>query len=221
MLTRSAYALLPQVEKLPMRIYAYAGIGIAAGLIGAFIATENAPNQTGCEYGIQASGAVHDVVGTDHLVRKAPDPDAERLVNQKSSTVFKETHYHTIDKSTRVKVSCLTNSWAKITIARPTWLTNVSGWVERSAIGAEHPLGVPRPIMSTDIPWEGEALEYKDKIVAALNRLQDTESFCKDFIHFYSLTKSDQSRPGHPPKFLVFCGEDESNSKAFHFYIGP
>lgn len=79
-----------------------------------------------------------DVTGSEHYLLARPEASAERKVNNKATNALGETHYLSIDNSTRVFVECLlpSTNYAYVRVVSPDYLQEHRGWVDASSLTA-------------------------------------------------------------------------------------
>ena len=79
-----------------------------------------------------------DVTGSEHYLLARPEASAERKINNTATNALGETHYVSIDNSTRVFVECLlpSTNYAYVRVVSPDYLQEHRGWVDASALTA-------------------------------------------------------------------------------------
>jgi len=79
-----------------------------------------------------------DVTGSEHYLLAKPAASAERKINNTATNALGETHYVSIDNSTRVFVECLlpSTNYAYVRVVNPDYLQEHRGWVDASALTA-------------------------------------------------------------------------------------
>jgi len=79
-----------------------------------------------------------DVKGVEHYLLAGPESVAEKKINNKATSALGETHYLSIDNSTRVFVECLlpSTNYAYVRVVNPDFLQEHRGWVNASALTA-------------------------------------------------------------------------------------
>ena len=79
-----------------------------------------------------------DVTGSEHYLLARPEVGAERKINNKATSVLGETHYLSIDHTTRVFVECLlpSTNYAYVRVVNPDFLQEHRGWVNTSSLTA-------------------------------------------------------------------------------------
>jgi len=80
-----------------------------------------------------------DVTGSEHYLLARPEVSAERKINNTATNALGETHYVSIDNSTRVFVECLlpSTNYAYVRVVNPDYLQEHRGWVDASALTAK------------------------------------------------------------------------------------
>lgn len=88
-----------------------------------------------------SSGAVpveksSDVSGSGHFLLDTPSESGRKKVNQKATRILGETHYVSIDYSTRVFVECFIpgKDYAYVRVEQPSHLIEHRGWVPSSVL---------------------------------------------------------------------------------------
>jgi len=78
----------------------------------------------------QAVNKMFGINGEDIPIRSTPGENAKKLVNEKATQIFGETHYCQVDFSTKVEVLETKNAWSKIKVVEPEWLSETHvGWI--------------------------------------------------------------------------------------------
>lgn len=157
-------------------------------------------------------------VSGNYELRKEPKETADKIVNQKATEALRKTHYHRIDNSTSVKIMGCSAEWTQVQIAEPEWLTDVGGWVpykilrriETSSDGA-------RVYVESDVYWDNHTSNYKNQIVAMINKISRENAGCKK-IDPGTVAKSDSRSKPNEPVFFVTCGE---GSNVFNVWFKP
>ena len=165
-----------------------------------------AASKFSCERGAPADGAIVDVLGADgHDLHKAPK--GEKIINQKATRILGETHYQSIDNTTKVQVQCLDGDWAKVAITAPDYLRDQEGWVERSALAEPLKPGEVREFTDADFIWDDDTRKAKAAIIKAVNRIHREDPRCKNDIYPSSVAKSDtESKEQKKAVYFVNCG---------------
>lgn len=182
-----------------------ATLAVAGSKVTPKPAAPPAPKFT-CEVGQSADGAVVNVIGAEgHDLRSSPEGD--KIVNRKATKALGETHYQTIDNTTKVQVQCIEGDWARIQITSPEWLISQKGWVERTALALPLKPGEKRTFTAIDFDWDKYTAKDKDMIIKAVNRIHREDPRCADAI-LPSLTgwSEDQSKARGKRTYFVNCG---------------
>lgn len=159
-----------------------------------------------CEKG-DATGKEYRVRGSGIAVYKAPSTKAEKVLNQKATSILGSTQYVTIDSSTKVNEECRFESWSKVRVVDPDWLRDSHyGWVE-----SKHLLGAQdfakTGFTEADFYWDDKTKPHKAVVVKGVNKIAKEDLRCRDKIDpgTASLSPS-KSQPGKPV-FFVTCGQ--------------
>lgn len=160
-----------------------------------------------CEIGNAADGQTVGVLGADsHDLQNAPK--GQKIINQKATKILGETHYQSIDTSTRVRVQCIEGTWAKVQIVEPDYLQDQIGWVERSVLDTPLAPGEIRDFTADAFHWDKYTTKDKKLIMQAVNRIHREDPRCKDRIEPSTASLSDaQTKQKDFPVYYVTCGE--------------
>lgn len=159
-----------------------------------------------CEKG-EATGKEYRVRGTGIAVYKAPSAKAEKVVNQKATSVLGSTQYVTIDSSTRVNEECRFEGWSKVRVVDPEWLrASHYGWVEsKNLLGAQD--FAKTGFTETDFFWDKYTTPHKANVIKGVNKIAKEDPRCREKIDPGTASMStSKSKPGKPV-FFVTCGE--------------
>ncbi len=78
----------------------------------------------------QTASKIVGINGEDIVIRTTPEENGKKLVNEKATQTLGETHYCQVDFSTKVEVLETKNTWSKIKIVEPDWLSETHvGWI--------------------------------------------------------------------------------------------
>jgi hypothetical protein len=68
--------------------------------------------------------------GSEIYIRTGPRENADKIIKQKATRIFKRTEYIAIDNSATVYEECTQAGWSKISVIEPDWLREPhKGWV--------------------------------------------------------------------------------------------
>lgn len=68
--------------------------------------------------------------GESVLLRKEPSTSSAKIINEKATQTLGETTYCEVDQSTKVEILQVKNSWTKIRVIEPEWLSDTHiGWI--------------------------------------------------------------------------------------------
>lgn len=87
-----------------------------------------------CEYGDKSGKLFY--VKKETVLKEKPFDISLKKINKKASSFFKDkTIYQNVDPSCLVKEMCRHNSWSKVQIIKPKWLSNTHiGWVKNEVL---------------------------------------------------------------------------------------
>lgn len=142
----------------------------------------------------------------DFELRVTPALGGERIKNTKASEMLGETHYHLIDKSTRVEQRCVEGDWTYVAITAPDHLTFVRGWAPSATLRAPGRSEAGARVYRVDeIPWFDDTEPYKAELVTALNKVLPATSGCEQ-VDLGTLARSSSRGTAMDPVFFIACG---------------
>lgn len=169
-----------------------------------------------CGSGSTKSGQTLRVIGSDVVLRSAPNSESEKLINQKATQIFKTTQYLTIDNSVTVVEKCTQGEWSRVRVKDPDWLKNSHiGWVQSSSLrGQKKGSGGIVEFTEADFAWDKNTSPHKKTIIAGVNKIHRENSRCKT-IDTGSLDISTSKGSHSDPVFYVTCGTGAGAFNAF------
>lgn len=79
----------------------------------------------------QTESKIFGINGEDIALRTTPEENGKKLVNEKATQAFGETHFCQVYYSTKVEVLETKNDWSKIKVVEPDWLSETHvGWIQ-------------------------------------------------------------------------------------------
>lgn len=177
-------------------------------LVIAFLPSEaKAASAEPCGPDSTKSGQTLRVNGSDVLLRSAPSPKSEKLINQKATKILKTTQYLTIDNTVTVIEECKQGEWSRIRVKEPDWLRNSHiGWVKSNSLrGQKMDRSGKVKFTEADFIWDDKTSPYKKIIVAGVNKAYRENSRCKTIDPGTAYISSSKGSPSDPV-FFVTCG---------------
>jgi hypothetical protein len=164
-----------------------------------------------CEGGGIVTNDEFSVNGSVDL-RSKPSNSADKIVNEKATSILHTTEYQQVDYSERLKEVCRQKDWSKIQVLEPDWLTHVTGWVPVKALRAiQRDSSGKRTYVEADFSWDKDSEAFKPKLVAAVNRIVRENARCP-IVDPGTLSKSGPRSKLGKPVFYVTCqGEQPFN----------
>ncbi|NTH51607.1 hypothetical protein G6L09_11560 [Agrobacterium rhizogenes] len=157
-------------------------------------------------------------VKTDYDLRSAASETADRIVNEKATSILKKTHYQQVDPSTTVKIIGCTEDWSQINITEPSWLNFVQGWVPNDVLrGIDRSADGTRVYVEDDMYWDKDTSKFKPQIVAMINKLSRERTGCSK-LDPGSVTLSPSKSKPRDPVFFVTC---DPAGTAFNVWFRP
>ena len=157
-------------------------------------------------------------VNKEFELRTGPSRTADRIKNEKASSILGKVHYHVVDQSTTVRRLCRGKSWSEVQIVEPQWLNFVRGWTPNEVLRLiERDESGRRVYETRDFIWDGDTRAHRTQIVAAINKIVRENDRCNS-IDTGTLSKSpSRSRPGKPV-FFVTCN---TGADVFNVWFEP
>jgi hypothetical protein len=145
-------------------------------------------------------------------VRTGPGAKFPKIINQKATAIFGETHYITLDNSVTVKENCRSNGWSQVEVVDPNYFSaSHRGWIETKALRQQQVSADGKRVFTEeDFIWDKVTRPYKDIIVKGVNKIYRENSRCSEI----DPTSADMSRnrgTKENPVFFVTCGSDVTN----------
>jgi hypothetical protein len=79
--------------------------------------------------------AVFAIKGEDIPLRSGPGEQSPKIINEKATSVTRETQYCTVDYTTKVEILATKGDWSKVRVVDPEWLQNTHiGWIHTKYI---------------------------------------------------------------------------------------
>lgn len=177
---------------------------------GIFNAADGKVAQT-CEGGGIVTNDEFSVKGSVDL-RSKPSNSADKIVNEKASSILHTTEYQQVDYSERLREVCRQKDWSRIQVLEPDWLTHVTGWVPVKALRAiQRDSSGKRTYVESDFAWDRGSEAFKRNLVAAVNRIVRDNGRCPKVDPGTLSRSGPRSKPGKPVFYITCQGEQPFN----------
>lgn len=162
------------------------------------------------------SGQLRRVKGSENFLRAAPKRDSAKLINERATAAFKETHYLTIDSSVVVNEECSESGWSRVRVVQPESLSGTHiGWIKSDVLRTSPRNADGKEVFSeTDFTWDKGTSPYKKVIVAGVNRIHQQNQRCRS-VDTASIAKSTSKGSAADPVFYVTCRDGSDSFNAF------
>lgn len=178
--------------------------GTAANESGGLFKSVGRAVAQSCEGGGIVTNDEVSVSGSIDL-RDKPSSSADKVINEKASSILGTTEYQQVDNSERLREVCRQKDWSKVQVLEPDWLTDVNGWVPvKSLRTIQRDSSGRRTYAEADFTWDKDTEAYKPKLVAAVNRIVRENNRCPT-IDPGTLSKSGNRGTKGKPVFYVTC----------------
>ena len=139
------------------------------------------------------------------VLRQEPNMKAEKVVNERATRAFGETHFATMDPSDLLEEDCKSGEWSHVRIIEPDHRTEFSGWIKTSQArilktnsngGEEY---TPESFI-----WNNKTRAHAELITKAVNEIKRQNPRCQE-PDLGSIDISSGKGSSTDPVFYVTC----------------
>jgi len=157
----------------------------------------------------QLTGFKYGITGSSVNVRNGPSINNQKIINQKSTKIFGETHYIHVDNTVTVLEKCRKEGWSLIEVVKPDWLNDSHrGWILSKFLRKQnHGSSGFQVFTEEDFLWDNVISPYKEIIISGVNKIHRENARCKVIDPSSAYLSGSKSSPDKPV-FYVTCGSD-------------
>lgn len=167
----------------------------------------------------QAGGiSKNEIVTVNQSVelRAQPSANSAKLVNEQATEIMGETHYQTVDHTTRLRETCREGNWSQVAMLEPEWLAGRAGWIPSGELRTiETDSAGKREYVEADFYWDDDTENYKQQLTAAVNRIVRENNRCET-VDPGTMSRAGARGTPSDPVFFITCN---SGSNVFNVWF--